>query len=278
MMRSAAIASLMLAALAVSACSTFDREGNAAALAGKRGWAKTVVDGGRYRLASFGPRQVRPEAGIVTVYIEGDGLAWLDASTPSLDPTPKNAVGLQLAVADGRDSVVYFARPCQYVEGRDWGICSKKDWTDARFSTAIVETYSGVLDRLKVQSGANGLELIGYSGGGAVAALLAERRSDVVRLVTVASPLDVAAWVRHHDISPLTGSLDPADRAASLATLPQVHITGTADKVVPSAVLRSFVRRLPASTPVRVQDVDATHECCWDRAWPSLRAQMGPAS
>jgi hypothetical protein len=44
-----------------------------------------------------------------------------------------------------------------------------------------------------------------------VASLVAARRHDVVRLVTVAGNLDHLAWTTLHGVSPLTGSLNPAD-------------------------------------------------------------------
>lgn len=41
----------------------------------------------------------------VHVYIEGDGHAWNQRGRPSLDPTPKNPVGLKLAASDSHPNV-----------------------------------------------------------------------------------------------------------------------------------------------------------------------------
>ena len=47
----------------------------------------------------------------ISVYIEGDGLAWISVSMPSPDPTPLNPVALQLAALDPGCNVVYLGRP-----------------------------------------------------------------------------------------------------------------------------------------------------------------------
>ena len=53
--------------------------------------------------------------GPLFVYVEGDGLACLDARTPSSDPTPADPVALRLAAADPGAAVLYIGRPCQFL-------------------------------------------------------------------------------------------------------------------------------------------------------------------
>ena len=97
------------------------------------------------------------------------------------------------------------------------------DWTGGRFSKSIIESTDQVIDALKRSSGATRLVLVGYSGGAAVAALVASQRQDVDALVTVAGNLDTNAWVRHHRISPLVGSMNPLDQASELKEMIQIH-------------------------------------------------------
>ena len=54
--------------------------------------------------------------------------------------------------------------------------------------------------------------------------LLAARRSDVDKVVTVAANLDLAYWTRRDRLAPLVGSLDPAGVAGAMGTIPQVHL------------------------------------------------------
>ncbi|WP_414683398.1 lipase family protein, partial [Methylophaga sp. UBA5088] len=142
----------------------------------------------------------------LTIYIEGDGLAWLNRRKISSDPTPVDPLVLKLAVHDKQ--AVYLARPCQYVKSDR---CDKKLWTSARFSTEVVESMNQAVTELKNQFQASSLRLIGYSGGGAIATLLAAERNDVDQLVTVTGNLDTTAWTEMQHISALTDSLNPAD-------------------------------------------------------------------
>jgi pimeloyl-ACP methyl ester carboxylesterase len=119
--------------------------------------------------------------------------------------------------------------------------------------------------------------LVGYSGGGAVAALVAARRDDVARLITVAANLDHAAWTTHHRLAPLRGSLNPADLAQRLEVLPQVHLAGAKDRVVPPAIAESYLGRMDDRSRARLVVVEgADHDCCWVAAWPDLLRRHAP--
>ena len=108
-----------------------------------------------------------------------------------------------------------------------------------------------------------------------MAALLAARRQDVRWLITVAANLDVAAWTRHHQVSPLPHSKNPADFADSLAHIPQFHFVGAADSRVPEAVVQSYAKHFPSSNTVTVQSVPhMDHGCCWTQQWPTLLTQV----
>jgi pimeloyl-ACP methyl ester carboxylesterase len=231
-----------------------------------------VLYAGGVNLLSF--ERPGPAHGLLTVYIEGDGRAWINPWQPSIDPTPTDPVGLRLAAADPARPLVYLARPCQFEMTE---ACDKPLWTTARLSPEIVAIYQQLLDEALRQTGSSGIGLIGYSGGGALAALIAERRHDVAWLVTVAADLDLAEWVRLQDLAPLSGSLDPAADTGAIRSLPQVHFVGGADRVVPPQVVQSFVRRFRPDSPVRtVVEPGFDHGCCWSAAWPELLKQLEP--
>ncbi len=194
---------------------------------------------GAFRLAYFA-RMSRQGAPVV-VYIEGDGLAWRTRSMPSGDPTPLNPIGLRLAAVDPAPNVVYLARPCQFI--RDDAACRIAFWTDLRFAEVVIGAMDRAID-IAVGPHQASIHLVGYSGGGAVAALVAARRSDVVSLRTIAGNLDHVALTDFHRVSRLRGSLDPVLVAPALAGLPQRHFAGGRDDVVPAFVVSSFVRAL----------------------------------
>ena len=65
----------------------------------------------------------------------------------------------------------------------------------------------GFVDALKRDAGAAKVILVGYSGGGAIAVLLAARRLDVAGVITVSADLDLAYWTQRDGLAPLSGSL-----------------------------------------------------------------------
>ena len=52
--------------------------------------------------------------GKLIIYIEGDGVSWIDRFTISSNPTPNNPTAFKLALIDENDNVIYLARPCQF--------------------------------------------------------------------------------------------------------------------------------------------------------------------
>ena len=206
---------------------------------------------------------------LLTVVIEGDGDAHDSQGRPSADPTPKDPLGFRIAQAWPQGPVAWLGRPCQYLKAP---ACRPADWTTARYSEAAVAASSLAIDELKRHSGATRLRLVGWSGGGTMAALVAARRTDVVALVTLAAPLDLAAWAQWHGASPLTGSLDPAQ-----ATLPpgivQLHVLGRFDQVVPPALGEPAARRLGGTVLVWPEK----HTCCWQKRTARLLALTIPS-
>ena len=208
----------------------------------------------------------------LAVYIEGDGRAWLNPWQPSTDPTPTDPIGLKLAAADTAGPLIYLARPCQFVMT---DACSNRRWTTARLSREVIDLFQQIIDDAMRRTNSTRLGLVGYSGGGALAALLAERRRDVAWLITVAANLDLSEWARLAEVEPLSGSIDPADAATGITKLKQIHFAGGRDRVVPPAVTEAFVRHMPAANAARViVEPGFDHTCCWVAAWPQLLGQL----
>jgi len=263
--------------LELVACASIDpqeRRANADALAAAQQWKMLRMSAGRFVLAAYVPS--RPmKNDILAVYIEGDGFAWLTRSQPSDDPTPRSPVGLQMALRHGKGAAAYLARPCQYVDGKDARGCEAAYWTKRRFAPEVIDAADLAIDELKRHFGASKLVLVGYSGGGAVAALVAARRQDVVQLVTVAGNLDHLAWTSLHRILPLDGSLNPADAWETLQTIPQVHFVGGNDKNVGVEVINSYLARFPPQHRPAMRVINGfDHTCCWADQWHEFSMQL----
>jgi pimeloyl-ACP methyl ester carboxylesterase len=89
-------------------------------------------------------------------------------------------------------------------------------------------------------------------------------------LVTVAGNLDHRRWTEYNQIQPLSGSLNPVDYTHALEQVPQVHLIGDRDNVVPGSVLASYLAKLNDLDHVQSYIVTgADHTCCWDVALAS---------
>jgi pimeloyl-ACP methyl ester carboxylesterase len=272
-MRKAFIWAPVVASLLVSACSTIpavsERVDTAKQLAAQAGFQQSVLSNAQFEIVAFSKpaRQVNP---VLVIYIEGDGRAWKTASLPSDNPTPTNPLALRLAIQDQRPAVAYLARPCQFVALPSRG-CSEKLWTSARFSPAVIETMNEAIEKLKHQYGASQLVLIGYSGGGAVATLVAAKRSDIKTIITVAGNLDTDAWVRLYGLEPLSESVNPASVARSIRNIPQIHYVGGKDDVIPKAISQSFLQKMGRPNQAKVIELsNYGHVCCWTEHWTEL--------
>ena len=251
-----------------------ERQQYAATLIEQAGWQSEVLETPEFALFSAHPQktpETKAAAESLTIFIEGDGLAWVSRNSPSLNPTPISPLALELAL-NMKDSgpIAYLARPCQYVEDAR---CEKRYWTSARFAPEVICATDAAIDHLKANAQAQQITLVGYSGGGAVAALVAAGRDDITKLITIAGNLDTDYWAQLKHITPLYDSLNPADTWQALALIPQVHYVGAKDKIVPPAVAEAFKARFPASQPeVRViQGYD--HHCCWRELGPKELAK-----
>lgn len=210
----------------------------------------------------------------VRVYIEGDGKAWMGRRRISLDPTPVDPLGLRLALADPTPNVLYLGRPCQYIAAHETAACSPHLWGRDRFDPKVIAVMSAVID-LALESaaapaGPRRLTLVGYSGGGVVAALIAAARRDVVKLITVAAPMDVDAWTRSQAVDQVLTGYSTAALAKRLAGLPQIHFAGARDRTVPPAIAEGYAAQSTGGNAAVVVKSDYTHHCCWVAAWPDL--------
>ncbi len=205
----------------------------------------------------------------VRVYIEGDGLAWITATQPSADPTPVHPIALSLAALDQSPNVVYLARPCQFSLLQS-SQCTTDDWTGKRYSEQLVQKMDQELNLVMRAAPQQKIELVGYSGGAAMAVLLAARRIDIGSLRTVAGNLDDEAVNRFHHVSAMPESLNPIDFAQKITNIPQRHFYGGEDKIIPSFVAENFAQRQHGSCANITAVAEAGHQDGWEAQWADL--------
>ncbi len=210
--------------------------------------------------------RIHDRGGVANIYIEGeDTLA--DSSR-----TPFNPVALHLASKDKAENLIYLARPCQYTEMLDPAESCKTSYgKDARFSEDVIASYDIALNDIAKRYDISMFNVIGYSGGGAIATLLAAKRSDIVSLRTVAGILDHETYSDVATAPSFTKSLNPVNEASTLTKMPQYHFIGGRDNVVTPAVLHSYLQSMPPTNCVQTMMVqEADHTIGWVDKWPEL--------
>lgn len=213
----------------------------------------------------FEHRGMADDARPLLVFIEGDGMPWrYQGLQRNPDPRPRHALAFELFLTTPQPAW-YITRPC-YDAHLDAFECTPLTWTDQRYSPMVVASMATALHRRAAANGVRQMILIGYSGGGTLAVLLANRLSEAVGVISVAANLDVRAWAAEHRFSPLNGSLNPASDTD--LSVPHLALHGSMDSNVTPASLLEFQRTHPLSHMQFIDGYD--HVCCWERDWSAL--------
>ncbi len=209
---------------------------------------------------------------VLRVFIEGDGTPWdADGQPPAANPTPRYPLALALARATP-PPVLYLGRPCYFRVAMDPG-CAPPLWTAGRYSESVVDSMTAALTAFISAHGYRRATLIGYSGGGTLAVLIAPRVPATVAVITVAANLDTDGWTRLHGYLPLTGSLNPATESPLPEGIVQLNLLGGRDTNVPERASQRYLQRLRDDQVWRYPGFD--HRCCWEREWPSILKRIG---
>lgn len=271
-MRTIGAALFCAAFFLLSACSDFNVRGFPVSQRGLMAW------GTEHGFASFrfSSETISPSMALVRrsaddeatlyIYIEGDGAAWPSPFHPPADPTPNIPVALLLAGAQPGGSAAYLPRPCQFETSSH---CSPHFWTTGRYSRPIVDGFQRALDDLRSHFTGYRFVLIGYSGGGLIAAQLLASREDISKIITIASPLDVSAWISYHESEGSLILAPPIPLRNDTKWSRVFQVLGAEDSTVPLSS-----SGLTPLTPEVLIVPDADHTCCWVQKWPNIFLQL----
>lgn len=237
--------------------------------ASQLGFSREIIQGSDFQHIIYTHNEVDDKS-ILHVYLDGDGQPWIANRLVSSDPTPENPLILKLMAQD-KTPAIYLGRPC-YHGLSSTPPCNPSLWTSARYSLQVVKSMQQALQEYMTRNDYHKLVLIGYSGGGTLAMLLAEHLRATTAVVTLAGNLDIDAWTAYHGYSPLQGSLNPAQMSPLDPEIHQYHLIGKADRNVPYHLVEPFLRTQPSARVLSWEKFD--HACCWQKIWPQFLTSL----
>ncbi|WP_333874609.1 alpha/beta fold hydrolase [Methylobacter sp.] len=233
------------------------------------GFNKTIVQGTEFKHVAY-TNKAQNNNEELHVYLDGDGTPWINNRWVSKDPTPRNPLLFRLMTLDTAPAV-YLGRPCYNGFG-DIPPCEPTLWTDKRYAPIIIKSMAVALEQILKPLGTKRVVLIGYSGGGTLAMLMAEQVQNLQGIVTIAGNLDIKAWSSLHDYTPLMGSKNPAEQPPLNPALFQLHFAGGKDQNIPVSLIQPTVLHQHDARLIVMPEFD--HSCCWEKIWPLLLSNI----
>ena len=200
----------------------------------------------------------------LTIYIEGDGVSWVDRFTPSSNPSPTDPLAFKMALIDKGENIIYLARPCQYVWSKN---CNQDIWTISQYSPRVLSSYEEIINHLSKKY--NEIHLVGYSGGAGIAMYLGSIGNESVKSIrTIAGNINHNELSKILDISRLKKSVNFYSIEKKIKKVPQTHYYGLNDETVPNELQISYAERNLDNKCIKIQSVNnASHNEGWLDFW-----------
>ena len=214
------------------------------------------------------------------IAIEGDGRPWRNRFQIATDPTSARPLLLSW-LKTTEHPVLYLGRPCYFgtlqidppepplkVSGqRRYKGCSEYWFTFGRYSQAVVDSLIQAAQGL---ANDQCLILVGHSGGGTLAMLMARQLPNVKWVVTMSGNLSVTQWQQHHQFSPLLGSHDPGRMSPLAKEISQLHLAAEQD----SQILPEWISREAFRQGAEYQLWSVPGHSQWQVAWSQLESLL----
>lgn len=253
------ISYLTLITLILAGCATPAQHFEA--IAAEHGFSAKTVAGHPFAHRVYANRQSMQASQnkALHVYLDGDGTPWKP------DPTSRNPLILSLMMQDSAPSIL-LGRPC-YHGLHVSPLCNDSFWTSKRYSSEIVASMAAALNNWLQKYPAKKIILIGYSGGGTLAVLMADKISAVQTVLTFAANLDVESWSQERGYPILTESLNPIRQNKLPDRIKQIHLAGADDEVVSANIVKSYADQQNVEYHL-FPEFD--HQCCWEEVWQKI--------
>ncbi|MFI3241985.1 MAG: hypothetical protein R3Y43_05405 [Alphaproteobacteria bacterium] len=189
-----------------------------------------------FTIASW--QKINSSNAAVKIYIEGDGNSFNSKGYPTNNPTPRGKFFRGLAFNDVNENVVYLARPCQFVNDEK---CTKLFWTTGRFAPEVIQSMASAIKEVSQDSE---VELVGFSGGGQVAGLVAVLHPEInVKFITNYAPnLNHETWTRDKRLLPLKDSMSLNNWQNEYLQIEQMTYIPEKDKIIEPYITIDFLK------------------------------------
>ncbi|WP_341893733.1 hypothetical protein [Ferrovibrio terrae] len=238
------------------------------AAAAARGYTRHQIKAGEFQLVLRRPKL--DKAAEIEIALFGDGINFWqsDNSGRRTYTTPaQNAPddpGYYFDSAPAGRSIYILERPCFAVTPKTDPKCSDHYWWDrGRYSEPVLVAVSKAIDEAKAMSGARVVHLIGTSSGGTLAVLVAARRDDIASIRTISAALDTEATFKYQAgkygaaADFVVDGQNPLQVAEKLSRIPQLHIRGKRDELIPQQAWEAFRSR--AGNCAAILDGETSH-------------------
>lgn len=230
-----------------------------------------VVNSGQFdhRIYLNKKAQQQLDHSVIHIYLDGDGTPWENHRWITDDPTPRNHLVLRMMQQDQAPAIL-LGRPC-YLGFSQSSACHNKYWTSHRYSEHVVFSMTNVLNSWLQSNPYKKVVILGYSGGGTLAMLMAPAIKSVDSVLTVAANLDIVAWSQLHGYTPLFDSLNPTEFSLP-EEIKQFHLSGGDDHVVPNKIVKKIFKK--NNHAIFILFPEYNHHCCWDDDWLGILANI----
>lgn len=200
------------------------------------------------------------------IYVEGDGSPWLHRNRIATDPTPANPVLLRL-MHRADHAAAYLGRPCYFGSATDPN-CSSRWWTFDRYGKTVIESMCDAANALIDELQAKTVQLIGYSGGGALVVGMTTCTNHVIAITTIAGNLVPSDWVKHHGYTELRDLTLVEAVPQGVSHVAEIHWQCKTDEVIPVDTTAEYFLARPSADRRIIKH--CSHSTGWERVWPEL--------
>lgn len=171
-----------------------------------------------------------------------------DINTSAAAPATTHVPIAESLAADHRNVVVAALWRPGYHDGAGNASTGDSHGHIDNYTAANVDAVAGAVAALKRRTGASRTIFVGFSGGGAFAALVIGRHPGLVDgAAVIACPCDLVAWRRNRNVRLWTRSESPGDYLDRVPpTTRVVAIAGDRDTTTPAYLTRDYAERLAA--------------------------------